>query len=93
MKNIKRFVLCLCSIVKLHAQDLQDFFNCSEKIIQQEQIQNLTIDDLRFLNNNLYARKRYKFSSPNIEHYYTQFDWYKPVKDNKLKFVKMKTAG
>ncbi|WP_428979529.1 YARHG domain-containing protein [Flavobacterium piscisymbiosum] len=52
------------------------------KTIKQEQIKNLSIDELRFLTNDLYARKGYKFKSGEIDNYYSDKKWYKPINDN-----------
>lgn len=65
-----------------NAQELKNCSICSQKIIQFEQIKNLSIDEIRYLINDLFARKGYQFSNPEIDFYYSYKDWYKPVKDN-----------
>jgi len=42
----------------------------------------LSIDELRFLTNDLYARKGYKFKDYEISNYFNEKPWYKPVSDN-----------
>ena len=40
---------------------LKDCATCATQVIDEEQISKLSIDELRFLTNDLYARKGYKF--------------------------------
>ena len=42
----------------------------------------MSIDELRFLTNDLYARKGYKFKDYEISNYFNEKPWYKPVSDN-----------
>eukprot|EP01132_Coremiostelium_polycephalum_P014184 gene14184-17243_t len=64
------------------AQDLKDCVSCSAKMIKTEQVKNLSIDELRFLTNDLFARKGYRFKPGEVDSYYAQKEWYKRVKDN-----------
>lgn len=68
--------------IESFAQTLKDCATCSTEIIKIEQIKNLTIDDIRFLTNDLFARKGYQFDNSNIDLYYSQKKWYKPVSNN-----------
>lgn len=81
MKNIF-FILLTFYGLKLTGQTLEDCSTCSTQIIKSEQIKNSSIDDVRFLTNDLYARKGYKFKSADIDNYYSDKVWYKPVTDN-----------
>ncbi len=72
----------ISSCFKSNAQTLKDCSNCSTQIIKEEQIKDLSIDEIRFLTNDLFARKGYKFDNIDIHNYYTEKVWYKPVSDN-----------
>lgn len=65
------------------AQKLTDCATCSSKVIQSEQIKELSIDELRFLTNDLFAREGYKFKADDINAFFSEKPWYKPKKDNK----------
>lgn len=64
------------------AQALKDCVSCATQILKPEQIENLSIDEIRFLTNDLFARKGYQFKKGEVDGYYTQQEWYKPVKNN-----------
>lgn len=81
MKNIFfLFILFCCFQTK--AQSLKDCSNCSTQTITTEQIKSLSIDEIRFLTNDLFARKGYKFKSADVDNYYSDKVWYKAVSDN-----------
>ena len=82
MKSL--FVLIISSFLlsSLSAQTLKDCSSCATKLIQVEQIKDLSIDELRFLANDLFARRGYKFSDSNIDSYYSEKSWYKTVANN-----------
>ena len=61
---------------------LKDCATCATQVIDEEQISELSIDELRFLTNDLYARKGYKFKDYEISNYFNEKPWYKPVSDN-----------
>lgn len=81
MKNIF-FILLTFYSLKLTGQTLEDCSTCSTQIIKSEQIKNSSIDDIQFLTNDLYARKGFKFKNEDIDNYYSDKVWYKPVTDN-----------
>ena len=58
---------------------LKDCATCSTQVIKEQQISKLSIDELRFLTNDLYARKGYKFKDYEISNYFNEKPWYKPV--------------
>ena len=64
------------------AQSLNDCASCATQRLKPEQIENLSIDEIRFLTNDLFARKGYRFKKGEVDSYYAQKDWYKPVKNN-----------
>ncbi|ASF44025.1 YARHG domain-containing protein [Capnocytophaga endodontalis] len=61
---------------------LKDCTTCATQVIKGQQISELSIDELRFLTNDLYARKGYKFKDYEISNYFNEKSWYKPVSDN-----------
>ena len=61
---------------------LKDCTTCATQVIKEQQISKLSIDELRFLTNDLYARKGYKFKDYEISNYFNEKPWYKPVSDN-----------
>ena len=61
---------------------LKDCAICASQVIKEQQISELSIDELRFLTNDLYARKGYKFKDYEISNYFNKKSWYKPVSDN-----------
>jgi len=61
---------------------LKDCATCATQVIKEQQISKLSIDELDFLTNDLYARKGYKFKDYEISNYFNEKPWYKPVIDN-----------
>ena len=61
---------------------LKDCATCATQVIKEQQIRKLSIDELRFLTNDLYARKGYKFKDYEISNYFNEKPWYKPVTEN-----------
>lgn len=64
------------------AQALKDCSACSAQIIKTTQIKDLSIDEIRYLMNDLFARKGYKFKSGEIDFYFSNKAWYKPIENN-----------
>lgn len=83
MNHLKFTLLLLLFNATLYSQKLLDCFTCANKLIKTEQIKNLSIDEIRFLTNDIFARKGHKFESGEIDFYYSNKSWYKPVSDNK----------
>lgn len=76
------------------AQMIKDCATCLSNNIKQEQIENLSIDELRFLTNDLYARRGYKFKRGDIDNYYSDKKWYKPVGNNdKIVYTTIETQN
>ena len=61
---------------------LKDCATCATQVVKEQKISKLSIDELRFLTNDLYARKGYKFKDYEISNYFNEKPWYKPVSDN-----------
>lgn len=81
MKTIYTFLL-LTIFTQTFGQTLKDCSTCSTQIIKEEQIKDLSIDEIRFLTNDLFARRGYKFTNSEIDWYYSEKSWYKPISDN-----------
>jgi len=103
MKQLQLIFLIITFANTVQSQTIKDCASCLSKTIKQEQIENLSIDELRFLTNDLYARKGYKFKSGEIDNYYSNKKWYKAINDNEkivyntieqqnLQFFKQRTA-
>lgn len=73
------FILCC---LKTMAQNIKDCADCSTRAITAEQIKQLSIDEIRFLTNDLFARKGYVFQDDAIDAYYADKTWYQPVNAN-----------
>lgn len=81
---MKNFVSIFLALLGCHAtaQILKDCSSCSLQIVKKEQIKNLSIDEIRFLTNDLYARKGYRFKTATIDFYFSNKEWYKPTDNN-----------
>ncbi|MCD7971140.1 MAG: YARHG domain-containing protein [Candidatus Azobacteroides sp.] len=81
-KVILFYFLLFLFITHLNAQKLNDCSFCNSQLIQPEQINELSVDEIQFLINDIYARKGYRFENMDIDLYYSGMDWYKPEDDN-----------
>ena len=81
MKTIYTFLL-LTILTQTFGQTLNDCSTCSTQIITEEQIKNLSIDEIRLLTNDLFARNGYVFTNSKFQNYFTDKNWYKPIKNN-----------
>ncbi len=68
--------------LKIAAQTIKDCSSCSTKIIKQEQLKGLSIDEVRLLMNELFARNGYQFENGRFQNYFESKSWYKPKNDN-----------
>jgi len=78
------FLLCvslLCFAGK--SQTLKDCSSCSTQAIKKEQLNDLSIDEIRLLTNELYARKGYQFENYRFQEYFESKPWYQSKNDNK----------
>lgn len=81
MKKILYLIFAF-SCFNATAQILKNCSICATQIIKNEQIKDLSIDEISFLMNDLFARKGYQFKDSEIGYYYGEKNWYKPVSDN-----------
>jgi len=65
------------------SQTLKDCSNCATQIIKQEQIKDLSLDEIRSLTNEIYARNGYEFENPRFQQHFESKSWYSSKKDNK----------
>ncbi len=82
---MKKITLVLLIIFSLNAtaQTLKDCSICSTQIIKAEQIIDLSIDEIRLLTNEIFARNGYKFENGRFQNFFEEKSWYKPKNDNK----------
>lgn len=84
MKNVFLLFFAFFSLkLAVSAQTLSDCAVCSEQIIQSEQIEGLSIDELKLLINEIFARKGYQFESYRFQGYFESKPWYTSKRDNK----------
>lgn len=65
------------------AQTLKDCSTCSTQTIQTDQIKDLSIDEIRLLTNEIFARNGYVFENGRFQYYFEGKSWYKSKNDNK----------
>ncbi len=68
---------------KINAQTIKDCSNCSTQIIKQEQIKGLSVDEIRLLTNEIFARNGYQFENGRFQNYFESKSWYKSKNNNK----------
>lgn len=83
MKNIF-FLLFLFCCFQTKAQSLKDCSNCSTQIIKEEQIKSLSIDEIRLLTNEIFARNGYQFENSRFQNFFEEKSWYKSKNNNKI---------
>ena len=72
---------------ELSIGDMDKFQNVP---IKEEQLKGLTLNDLRFIRNEFWARRGRKFVTPGFKQVFEWRDWYKPAKDqSKVKLNKI----
>lgn len=82
MKYILLWFLFLFCITA-SAQIPKDCSTCASKLINQVEIADLSVDEIRLLTNEIYARKGYRFDNQRFQDFFEGKSWYRPVKDNK----------
>lgn len=68
----------------VHAQGIANCSTCGTELLRAQDIDTLSVDELRLFTNEIYARKGYRFSNERYQDYFQSFDWYKPLADNSL---------
>ncbi len=64
--------------VQLSVGDMEKFQNA---LLTEDLLKNLSMNDLRFIRNEFWARAGRKFTTPGFRAVYEWQDWYKPLKD------------
>lgn len=82
-KQIYLFFVIFIFSLNVTAQTLQDCSTCSKQIIKVEQIRDLSIDEIRLLTNEIFARKGYQFENSRFQNFFEGKSWYKSKNDNK----------
>jgi len=76
-------ILLLTIITKTFGQTLKDCSTCSTQIIKAEQLKNLSIDEIRLLTNEIFARNGYQFENSRFQNFFEEKSWYKSKNNNK----------
>ncbi|OXB15972.1 YARHG domain-containing protein [Flavobacterium reichenbachii] len=71
------------NLIKGNAQILKDCSTCAVKIIKTEEIKDLSIDEIRLLSNEIFARNGYEFENSRFQNYFQSLPWYKSKGNNK----------
>ena len=82
MKRLLVLLLIFCAL-KGTAQPLKDCATCSTTIIKAEQLKGLSIDEIRLLTNEIFARNGHQFERSRFSEYFGSKPWYKSKGDNK----------
>ncbi len=77
-------IILVSGAFAVNSQGITDCEMCSIILLEPQDIDTLSVDELRLLTNEIYARKGYKFSNEHIQDYFEGFGWYKPLNDNSL---------
>lgn len=84
MKNTILITLILMLFAPSHkAQTLKDCSDCAVKLIKPEQISQLSLEEIRILTNEIYARNGYQFENPRFQQHFESKPWYSNKKNNK----------
>ncbi len=85
MKNLLKCFVCILFLVSntMIAQIPKNCSNCSMKIIESSELDNVEIYNLRLLKNEIYARKGFVFTNKDFKEYFKKQNWYKPKNNNK----------
>lgn len=80
--------ICLLLLVLItgcftaYSQGISDCKTCNTVLLKAKDIDTLSVDELRLLTNEIYARNGYRFSNDRYQNYFEDFGWYKPLSDN-----------
>jgi YARHG domain len=82
-KFLTLFLILMLFVPKGIAQNGFDCTTCSTKLITKEQIKDLSIDEIRLLTNEIYARNGFVFENNRFQEYFSEKSWYKRIENNK----------
>lgn len=69
--------------LQVTAQSLKDCAICSTQVVNSEQIEALSVDEIRLLINEIFARNGYQFENSRFQNFFEEKSWYKSKNDNK----------
>jgi len=81
-----KYIIVLCfSILCFEgkSQTLEDCSNCSTQVVKEEQLKGLSIDEIRLITNEIFARNGYQFDNSRFQNFFEEKSWYKSKNDNK----------
>ncbi len=81
--RIISLILLLFFSIQSFGQTLKDCSTCSTQIIKAEQIKSLSIDEIRLITNEIFARNGYQFENSRFQNFFEEKSWYKSKNDNK----------
>lgn len=77
-------IILFSGVFTVKAQGVTDCKMCGTTLLKAQDIDTLSVDELRLLTNEIYARKGYKFTNEGLQDYFESFNWYKSLGDNSL---------
>lgn len=82
---MKNYIFIFFTILSFNikAQTLKDCSTCATQLIKSEQINALSIDEIRLLTNEIFARNGYKFENSRFQNFFEEKSWYESKNNNK----------
>lgn len=77
------YILAVFCYLQTSAQDLKDCSTCQTQIIKPENIKDLSIDEIRLLTNEIFARNGHQFENGRFQNFFEAKSWYKSKNGNK----------
>lgn len=83
MKLIHQFglILLFLSVSCSDQRDISQRRENNDTLISREDILDKSLEELRLIRNEIFARNGYRFESPELNQYFNQFEWYTPSHD------------
>lgn len=84
-KKMKNYIFIVFTVLCLNvkAQTLKDCSTCATQLIKSEKINDLSIDEIRLLTNEIFARNGYQFENSRFQNFFEEKSWYQSKNNNK----------
>ena len=82
MKKIIFAILIFTTIQNVFSQTISNCSTCSRVVLNENQLNRKSLEELALLRNEILARKGYVFSTEKYSRYFESQNWYKPVQSN-----------
>lgn len=84
MKILHKILLSALFVIAIEtsAQTLKDCAACSTQIIKNEQIKNISLDEIRLLTNEIFARNGHHFDNGRFQNFFEEKSWYTSKNNN-----------